>query len=111
MKYHPSEMERVTEASVTAVLRSAGVRFASVWTFSAGVVRVDVVAWPGRRLAVAGERVAAAFDDRRWSDFWVVRPAVATYRWRPWRSAVTVRDPGLEWTDETTGLTYLGTEP
>ena len=109
MVLHPANMERVTEASVTAELDAAGVRFAAVWTVEPGVVRVDVTARPGFRPAVARERVALALERRRRSDFWTVHPAGVAYRWRPWRSTVTVRDPGLDWADATTGRTYLGT--
>jgi hypothetical protein len=109
MGLHPANMERVTEATVTAELDAAGVPFASVWTVEPGVVRVDVTARPGFRLAVARERVALALENRRRSDFWTVHPAGVAYRWRPWRSTVTVRDPGLDWVNSATGRTYLGT--
>jgi hypothetical protein len=64
---------------------------------------------PGRGVAKAREQVAMAFDDLRFSDLWVVHPSGASYRWRPWRSWVIVRDPGLEWRDLKTGLNFFDT--
>jgi hypothetical protein len=44
---------------------------------------------------------------KRDTQFWSLAPAGITYRWRPWVTWVTVRDPGLDWTDPDTGLDYI----
>jgi hypothetical protein len=104
----PDALKRVSVDTVREVLDRAGVPFVCIWpTIENGVVRVDVTAWPGRRLATARECVAQAFDDLRVSDWWLVRPSGRTYRWRPWRTWVTVRDPGTEWRNPD-GRDFLG---
>jgi hypothetical protein len=105
---HPAGMRRVTVSSVTDVLLSAGVPHGSVQALGQGWVRIDVVGRPGSGISIARERVAMTFEDLRHSDFWTVRPAGKTYRWRPWRTWVTICDPGIEWTDSQTGLNFFG---
>ena len=61
---HPSELERVTEASVRATLTRHG-SICSLHAVGLGIVRVDVTAWPGFRLAVARRFAALAFEDKR----------------------------------------------
>ena len=98
----------LTVASVREVLRTAGVpRAAGTGRPRRGVVRGDVIAWPGRRLHDARERVAATFEPLRASDYWKVTPVGVHYRWRPWRTWVIITDPATE-CRTTDNTDYLG---
>lgn len=103
---HPSELERVTVATVRAALDEAGVRHGRVWVFRRGVVRVDVRGWTGAGRRRASMAVYQALEPKKLSEFWTVHPLCRRYRWRPWLSWVSVRDPGLEWFDDQ-GRDYL----
>ena len=96
--HDPAMLRRVTVASVRRILDDAAAPYRAIQQMpEKGVVRVDVTGWPGFRLQLARERVAQSFDGMRTSDFWLVRPTSIAHRWRPWRSWVTIRDPGTEW--------------
>ena len=108
MAEHPGQLKRVSADSVREVLETAGVPYACIRpTTDNGVVRIDVTDWPGARLSRTRERVAQAFDALRRTDSWLVRPAGRTYPFRPWRTWVTVRDPGTEWRNPD-GRDFLG---
>lgn len=111
VKTHPAQMERVTPDSVRAVLVAAGVGHGRVFTFRPGVVRIEVAALVRGRRRARRRAVVAALEHRRHTDCWGIRPVDISYRWRPWITWVTVRDPGLDWIDPDSGLDYVRAQP
>ncbi len=104
---HPADLERVTVDSVCAVLDAALSSRGRVFLWRAGVVRVEVGALLPRRRRERERAVLVSLAGKHDTQFWSLAPAGITYRWRPWVTWVTVRDPGLDWTDPDTGLDYI----
>lgn len=89
------------------MLDAAGVAYGRVFTFRPGVVRVEVSALSAGRRRRRQQAVAAALESHRFEECWGIHPVGISYRWRPSVTWMTVRDPGLDWTDPDTGLDYL----
>lgn len=107
LKAHPEQIQRVTPESVRAVLDAAAVAHGRVFMFRPGVVRVEISALSAGRRQRRRRAVAAALEPQRFEEGWSIRPVGISYRWRPWATWTTVRDPGLDWVDPDTGLDYL----
>jgi hypothetical protein len=105
-KLHPEQMERVTVASVTAALDAVGCRVTAVIPRREGVVRIVISGWTKPRRRAAQRAVLDALHPTKRAEYLGLDPVGMTQRWRPWRTWVTVRDPGLDWLDDQ-GRNYL----
>lgn len=100
-------MERVTVDSVRTMLAAGGAAHGRVSEQRPGVVRIEFRAVPRAVRRVRRQAILDSLESRRHEELWLVRPAGTTYRWRPWVTWVTVRDPGLDWIDPATGLDFI----